>query len=84
MHRRPPSTASGVTFVTLEDESGWINVVVWSHVYERQRRVLLESRLLAIDGEVQKAEGVTHLIAHRLHNWNELLDQLDTRSRDFR
>ncbi|MDZ4811521.1 MAG: error-prone DNA polymerase [Pseudomonadota bacterium] len=82
--RQRPSTASGVTFVTLEDESGWINVVVWSHVYERQRRVLLESRLLAIDGEVQKAEGVTHLIAHRLHNWNELLDQLDTRSRDFR
>jgi error-prone DNA polymerase len=82
--RQRPGTASGVTFVTLEDETGWINAVVWVHVFERQRRVLLESRLLAIDGEVQKANGVTHLIAHRLHNWNDLLDQLDTRSRDFR
>jgi error-prone DNA polymerase len=82
--RQRPGTASGVTFVTLEDESGWINVVVWTHVFERQRRVLLESRLLAIDGEVQKADGVTHLIAHRLHNWNDLLEPLDTRSRDFR
>lgn len=82
--RQRPSTASGVTFVTLEDESGWINVVVWKQVYERQRRVLLESRLLAIDGELQIADGVTHLIAHRLHNWNDLLDSLNTRSRDFR
>ncbi len=82
--RQRPGTASGVTFVTLEDESGWLNAIVWTHVFERQRRVLLESRLLAIDGEVQKANGVTHLIAHRLHNWNELLEQLDTRSRDFR
>ena len=82
--RQRPGTASGVTFVTLEDETGWLNVIVWTQVYERQRLVLLESRLLAIDGEVQKAEGVTHLIAHRLHNWNALLEQLDTRSRDFR
>ncbi len=82
--RQRPGTASGVTFVTLEDETGCLNVIVWTHVFERQRRELLDSRLLAIDGEVQKAEGVTHLIAHRLHNWNPLLAQLDTRSRDFR
>jgi error-prone DNA polymerase len=82
--RQRPGTASGVTFVTLEDESGWLNAVIWTHVFERHRRILLESRLLAIDGEVQKANGVTHLIARRLHDWNDLLDSLDARSRDFR
>ncbi len=81
--RQHPQTASGVTFITLEDEFGPINVVVWSHVAERQRRIFLESRLLAVDGRWEQVDGVSHLIAHRLHDLSELLGSLDTRSRDF-
>jgi len=82
--RQRPGTASGVVFVTLEDETGVVNVVVWGRLAERQRRILLESQLLAVSGEVQTEDGVTHLIAHRLENYNSLLNGLETRSRDFR
>jgi error-prone DNA polymerase len=81
--RQRPGTASGVTFVTLEDESGWLNLIVWRDLAERQRRILLESQMLGVVGELQKAEGVVHLLAHRLENLDMLLDGLDTRSRDF-
>jgi error-prone DNA polymerase len=81
--RQHPQTASGVTFITLEDEFGPINVVVWSHVAERQRRIFLESRLLGVDGRWEHVDGVSHLIAHRLHDLSELLGSLDSRSRDF-
>ncbi|HRQ64916.1 MAG TPA: error-prone DNA polymerase [Xanthomonadaceae bacterium] len=81
--RQRPGTASGVTFLTLEDETGWLNVVVWRKLAERQRRALLESHLLGIDGVFEQAEGVRHLIAGRLTNLDELLDGLDARSRDF-
>jgi len=81
--RQRPQTASGVTFITIEDEFGPVNVVVWSHVAERQRRIFLESRLLCVDGRWEHADGVSHLIAHRLHDLSELLGSLDSRSRDF-
>jgi error-prone DNA polymerase len=81
--RQRPGTASGVTFVTLEDETGIVNLVVWLRIAEAQRRVLLESRLLAVDGRVQRANGVQHVVAERLHNYNALLGELATRSRDF-
>ena len=81
--RQRPGTASGVTFVTLEDETGVVNLVIWLRVAEAQRRVLLESRLLAVDGRVQRANGVQHVVAERLHNYNALLGDLATRSRDF-
>ncbi|MBP6077800.1 MAG: error-prone DNA polymerase [Xanthomonadales bacterium] len=81
--RQRPGTASGVTFVTLEDETGIVNLVIWLRLAEAQRRVLLESRLLAVDGRVQRANGVQHVIAERLHNYTALLGDLATRSRDF-
>jgi error-prone DNA polymerase len=81
--RQRPQTASGVTFITIEDEFGPINVVVWSHVAERQRRIFLESRLLGVEGRWEHADGVSHLIAHRLIDMSELLGALDSRSRDF-
>ena len=81
--RQRPGTASGVTFVTLEDETGWLNLIVWRDLAERQRRVLLESKMLGVTGELQKAEGVVHLLAHRLENLDALLSGLDSRSRDF-
>jgi intein/homing endonuclease len=81
--RQRPATASGVTFLTLEDESGQVNVIVWERVGRAQRRALLESRLLEVHGELQSQEGVTHLIAHRLIDRTPLLGELVTRSRDF-
>jgi error-prone DNA polymerase len=82
--RQRPQTASGVTFVTLEDEHGMINVVVWRHLAERQRRPFLESRLLMVEGKLEAESGVCHLIAQRLHDLTPLLSSLDIRSRDFR
>jgi DNA polymerase III alpha subunit/intein/homing endonuclease len=81
--RQRPATASGVTFLTLEDESGQVNVIVWERVGQAQRRALLESRLLEVHGELQQQEGVTHLIARRLIDRTPLLGELLTRSRDF-
>jgi error-prone DNA polymerase len=82
--RQRPMTASGVTFVTLEDEDGMVNVVIWRDLAERQRRVLLTSKLLGVDGRWESVEGVNHLIAERLHDYSPLLGTLDSRSRDFR
>ncbi|MBV9344779.1 MAG: error-prone DNA polymerase [Gammaproteobacteria bacterium] len=82
--RQRPGTAGGVTFVTLEDESGQINVIVWERTGRAQRAPLLQSRLLEVHGELQQQEGVTHLIAHRLIDRTALLGALTTRSRDFR
>ncbi len=81
--RQRPATASGVTFLTLEDESGQVNVIVWERVGREQRRALLESRLLEVHGELQQQDGVMHLIARRLIDRSALLGQLLTRSRDF-
>ncbi len=81
--RQRPGTAGGVTFLTLEDESGQVNVIVWERIGREQRAPLLQSRLLEVHGELQQQEGVRHLIAHRLIDRSALLGQLLTRSRDF-
>jgi error-prone DNA polymerase len=81
--RQRPATASGVTFLTLEDESGQVNVIVWERIGQEQRAALLESRLMEVHGEVQHQEGICHLIAHRLFDRTALLGELLTRSRDF-
>ncbi|MCC6076039.1 error-prone DNA polymerase [Pseudomonas sp. GCM10022188] len=82
--RQRPQTASGVIFVTLEDEFGLVNVVVWHHLAERQRRVLVQAQMLRIDGHLEAADGVRHLIAGRLTDLTALLLGLDVCSRDFR
>jgi error-prone DNA polymerase len=81
--RQHPGTAKGVTFVTLEDETGIVNVVVWRDLAVRQHRVLLESRVMAVDGVLESSDGVTHLIARRLHDFSGLLPELGFASRDF-
>lgn len=81
--RQRPGTASGVTFLTLEDETGQINVVVWLDLAERQRRELIGARLLAVYGVLEKQGEVTHLIAGRLRDLTHLLGNLVTQSRDF-
>jgi error-prone DNA polymerase len=81
--RQQPQTASGIIFLTLEDEHGLVNVVVWRHVAETQRRALLEARLLAVEGQWEHVDGVSHLIAQHLQDLTPLLGALDARSRDF-
>jgi len=82
--RQRPGSAKGVTFVTLEDETGYVNLIVWRRLAERQRRVLLGSRLLGVWGQVQRQGDVLHVVAIRLEDCSALLGQLPTASRDFR
>jgi error-prone DNA polymerase len=81
--RQRPGTASGVTFLTMEDETGSINVVVWRDLADKQRRELLGSRLLAVYGVLERQGEVTHLIAGYLKDLTPLLGDLVTQSRDF-
>ncbi|MDH5649945.1 MAG: error-prone DNA polymerase, partial [Gammaproteobacteria bacterium] len=81
--RQRPGTATGVIFMTLEDETGLVNVIVWSSVYEKQRREILSARLLMVYGEVQKEGEVVHLIARYVQDRTDLLGALAVRSRDF-
>jgi error-prone DNA polymerase len=81
--RQRPGTAQGVVFVTLEDETGYTNVVVWNDLVERQRNELLGARLLGVEGYMQKEGEVIHLVARRLVDHSSLLGRLSTESRDF-
>ena len=81
--RQRPGTASGVIFITLEDETGQINVVVWRGVAEKQRRPLLAASLLGVHGVLEREGEVTHLIAVKLVDYSTLLGNLVTHSRDF-
>jgi error-prone DNA polymerase len=81
--RQRPGTAQGVVFVTLEDETGYTNVVVWNDLVERQRKELLGARLLGVEGYMQNEGGVVHLVARRLVDHSPLLGRLLTESRDF-
>ncbi len=83
INRQRPGTATGVVFLTLEDETGYINVVVWNRLVEHQRRILLGARLLVVVGEVQREDQVMHVIARRLEVHSPLLGRVATRSRDF-
>ena len=82
-NRQRPGSAHNVTFVTLEDETGQVNLVVWRQLAQRQRKVLLTARLLAVFGEIQREGRVVHVIARRLWDYTPLLGALVTRSRDF-
>ena len=82
--RQRPANANSVTFVTLEDETGNINLVVWKRLAEKQRRELLGAHLLGAVGEVQRDGDVLHLIAYRLLDHSSLLANLANRSRNFR
>jgi error-prone DNA polymerase len=82
--KQRPGTASGVIFVTLEDETGCSNLIVWKTVAERQREVLLNAKLMGVQGELQKEGKVIHVIAKRLIDHSHLLGELTVRSRDFR
>jgi error-prone DNA polymerase len=81
--RQRPDTASGVIFVTLEDETGNVNVVVWRALSERQKAQLLGARLLGVQGVIERDGDVVHLVAQRLVDYSALLGPLAAPSRDF-
>lgn len=81
--RQQPQTAKGTIFVSLEDETGSVNVVVWHSVRDHCRAALLQSRLLAVHGTWQNVEGVCNLVAHHLEDLTPLLRGLSIHSRDF-
>ena len=82
--RQQPATANGTVFVSLEDEHGATQVIVWRSLRETQRQVLLGARLLAVKGRWQRQGDVCNLIAERLADLSPLLGHLTTESRDFR
>ena len=81
--RQRPGTAKGTTFMTLEDETGTANLIVWPHVWERYRRVGRQARALIATGLLQRQDGVTHLIVDRLQDLTTQLPVLGHLSRDF-
>ncbi len=81
--RQRPGTAGGTMFVTLEDETGWVNVIVRPELLESARRILLGATLLGIYGQIARQGSVVHLHAKRVVDRSALLGQLITRSRDF-
>jgi DNA polymerase III alpha subunit/intein/homing endonuclease len=82
--RQRPSSAAGVTFVTVEDESGYLNLIVWERLAARAHKTLVGAALLGFKGTVQKEYDVVHVIAERLYDHSFLLGGFATSSRDFR
>jgi error-prone DNA polymerase len=81
--RQRPMTANGTIFLTLEDETGHVNVVVWQRLWESQRSIILSASLIAVDGVMESDGEVYHLIARRVHDFGGLMKGLRTQSRDF-
>jgi error-prone DNA polymerase len=82
--RQRPGTSKGVTFITLEDDTGSMNVIVWLATARAQKKAYLKSKILKVNGILERGDGgVTHIIAGKLEDLSHLIAQLDTRSRDF-
>ena len=82
--RQQPDTANGTVFVSLEDETGAVQVICWKRIKERQRQVLMHARLMAVYGTWQREGEVRNVIAGRIEDLTPLLGRLATISRDFR
>ena len=82
--RQSPGTASGVTFITLEDDTGNSNVIVWQATARAQKQAYLKAQILKVSGILERGDGgVTHIIAGRLEDLSHLIDELAIHSRDF-
>lgn len=81
--RQRPGTASGVLFMTLEDETGNTNVVIWTSIQERCRRAIMQGRLLLIKGVVEREGRVVHLVAGQVEDYTHLMPEIVSASRDF-
>ncbi len=74
--RQRPGTAKGVIFITLEDETGVSNIIVWRKLYDRYRRAVIAGRALKITGRLQRESGVTHIVAEMVEDISWMLDEL--------
>jgi error-prone DNA polymerase len=83
-HRQRPETASGVIFMSLEDETGISNLIVWPRVQHSQREAVFGARMMVVQGELQSEMGVVHVIAERIRDYSHWLGQVQVGSRDFR
>lgn len=81
--RQRPGTASGVIFMTLEDETGNTNVIIWKSLQERFRQAVLTAQLVMVKGVVEKKEEVIHVVAGEIIDLSHHLPSLDAPSRDF-
>ncbi|MBJ7510054.1 MAG: hypothetical protein JHC97_02175 [Brevundimonas sp.] len=81
--RQKPGSAKGVMFITIEDETGVANLVIWPSLYEQRRRVVLSSSLLIVDGKVQREGEVVHIVATKLHDGSDLLASVGDRGDTF-
>jgi error-prone DNA polymerase len=82
--RQRPGTAKGITFVTIEDETGPTNLIIRQDVWERYRRVASRASAFIVHGHLQRAEGVIHLLVDRLEDLTKSMGKIESRSRDFR
>lgn len=74
--RQRPGTAKGVIFITLEDETGVVNIIVWRAMYEKFRRAVIAGRMLRVTGRLQRAHSVTHVLAEEIEDISAMLDLL--------
>ena len=81
--RQRPGSAKGVMFITLEDETGIANLVVWPKVFERHRRIVLSAGMIAVKGRVQREGEVVHLVAHRITDLSRELASIGDRQAAF-
>jgi len=82
--RQRPGTASGICFITIEDETGTANLVVFQKLFDQYRSVILQSKLLMVEGKLQREGEVTHVVVQRCFNLNGLLAQLtDTKEEEL-
>jgi error-prone DNA polymerase len=82
--RQRPSSASGVLFLTLEDETNNINIVIWTRVLETYRAAVVQGRLLKIKGVMERQKSVIHVIAGHVEDLSHYLEHFSLQSRDFR
>jgi error-prone DNA polymerase len=83
-HRQRPETAKEVMFISLEDETGISNVVVWKGVQLSQREAVLGATLMVVQGQLQIENNVVHIVAHKVRDYSHWLGELAVNSRDFR
>ena len=81
--RQKPGSAKGVMFITIEDETGIANLVIWPDLYEKQRRIILSSGMMAVYGRIQREGEVVHLVAHRLTDLSAELASVGDRDAAF-
>ena len=80
--RQRPGTANGVAFISLEDETGTINIICWNNIYNKFYKEILLSKLLLIDGLIQKEYGVTNVIALSIKDISQMLELLPKINKD--